>query len=139
MLKKNGFTLIELLVVVSIIAVLSAIGLVSYNNFLKNARDARRQSDLRLIQSALERYKSDKKYYPVTLDLAGYLNTLPADPGRSSSYLYAAYKPDKTACDVSDPTKCLRYCLYARPENTTQMSDYCPNQSGYNLEVPSPD
>jgi len=48
--KNKGFTLIELLIVISIIAVLSAVGLVSYTNFLKSFRDVRSKSALRSIK-----------------------------------------------------------------------------------------
>ena len=57
MLKKTtGFTLIELLITVSIIAVLSAIGLIAYSAAFRQGNDSKRHSDLRAIQSALEQY-----------------------------------------------------------------------------------
>jgi len=61
---RRGFTLIELLIVISIIALLSLIGLVAYSEFLKTARNNKRLSDLKLIQSALEDYHADQLYYP---------------------------------------------------------------------------
>lgn len=50
----RGFTLIELLVVISIIAILSAVGLVSYQNIRKGAQDAKVKSDLNAIKKAYE-------------------------------------------------------------------------------------
>lgn len=55
--KKVGFTLIELMVVISIIAIMSVIGLTLYGNVQKSARDAKRRSDLKAIAQALEVYK----------------------------------------------------------------------------------
>lgn len=55
---KKGFTLLEMLVVVGIIAVLVSIGISSYSTAQKKARDAKRKSDLKSIQSALEQYYS---------------------------------------------------------------------------------
>lgn len=63
--KKNGFTLIELLVVATIIVVLSAIGLVSFTNAGKSARNSKRKSDLETVRQALVLYKSDTGAYPI--------------------------------------------------------------------------
>lgn len=126
---KSGFTLIELLIVISIIAVMAAISMVAYNSFSKNARDTRRQTDLRLIQSALEKYHADFKYYPTSLsNLTNYLSIIPSDPTTGNQYQYKSLNVDGTDC--TDSTGCLRYRLYAKLENSS---------SGYNLEVPSPD
>jgi type II secretion system protein G len=63
--KKRGFTLIELLVVISIIGMLSSIVLSSLNDARAKARDARRMSDIKQIQNALELYRVDHGSYPV--------------------------------------------------------------------------
>lgn len=52
----KGFTLIELLVVIAIIGVLASIVLASLNNARKKSRDARRITDIKQIQLALELY-----------------------------------------------------------------------------------
>lgn len=67
-MKKNsrGFTLVELLVVVTIIAVLSAIGLTVYSSAQKSGRIAKRVSDLSAIRTALESYYAQNKFYPAT-------------------------------------------------------------------------
>ena len=55
-MKRKGFTLIELLVVIAIIGLLASIVLVSLNSARAKARDAKRVSELKQIQIALEFY-----------------------------------------------------------------------------------
>lgn len=62
--NKKGFTLIELLVVISIIGLLSSVVLASLNVARSKARDARRLSDIRQVQNALELYRSNNNTYP---------------------------------------------------------------------------
>lgn len=50
----RGFSLIELLVVISIIAILSVIGITVFSGVQKNARDASRKADIDAISKALE-------------------------------------------------------------------------------------
>lgn len=65
-LRRRGFTLIELLVAVTIIAIISAIGLAVFLDIQKGIRDARRKQDLRSIQSALEVYYQKNSRFPCT-------------------------------------------------------------------------
>jgi type II secretion system protein G len=72
-MKKNikGFTLIELLVVIAIIGLLSTLAVVSLNSARMKARDARRQSDLRQISTAMELYKTQNDSYPLAAAACG--------------------------------------------------------------------
>ena len=65
-IKQNnkGFTLIELLVVIAIIGLLSTLAVVSLNNARTKARDAKRTSDIKSIQTALELFYVDNDAYP---------------------------------------------------------------------------
>lgn len=153
--KKSGFTLVELLITISIIGVLSAIGLVVFSNVLKQGRDAKRQSDLRAIQSALEQYYADQGYYPKKSDITTdgvlstgnlstggkiYLNTIPADPinrfdGNSKpwyQYRYYAVPAVPTQCDNISTNKCTGYCLLAFLENSSNgtVDNRCTLPSG---------
>ncbi|MBI2050604.1 MAG: prepilin-type N-terminal cleavage/methylation domain-containing protein [Parcubacteria group bacterium] len=62
--KRQGFTLIELLVVIAIIGVLSTLAVVSLNNAREKSRDAKRVSDIKQVQTALELYFVDVNAYP---------------------------------------------------------------------------
>lgn len=59
-----GFSVIELLVTISVIAILLGITIYGIDNAQAKARDAQRQSDLRLVQNALELYKNKHGRYP---------------------------------------------------------------------------
>lgn len=98
--RKVGFTLIELLVVISIIAILSVIGMAVYSKVQQNARDAKRRGDIQAIATAYEIYKSVKGHYPLfstttcpgepnwnnlTTELGPYLQSLPIDPKNDCS------------------------------------------------------
>ncbi|MDP2593521.1 MAG: prepilin-type N-terminal cleavage/methylation domain-containing protein [bacterium] len=98
---KRGFTLIELLVVIAIIGLLSSVVLASLNSARAKTRDAKRISEIREIQKALELYYDDHGYYPFTswvgshqtawetgalgTALEPYLPTMPVDPVNSSN------------------------------------------------------
>ncbi len=126
--KARGFTLIELLISISIIAILSAIGLVAYSTVLKQGRDSKRQSDLRSIQSALEQYYAKQFSYPsglTALSSGGYINIVPTDPDPSRNYYY-----------LQSGTS---YCLYAQLENLTSTNlNGCSPHSPHNFAVTPP-
>ncbi len=70
--SKKGFTLIELLVVIAIIGVLSSVVLASLNSARVKGRDAKRASEMRQIQTAVELYASDNGgKYPNSNNLLG--------------------------------------------------------------------
>ncbi|MBU6431462.1 type II secretion system GspH family protein [Patescibacteria group bacterium] len=62
--KERGFTLIELLVVIAIIGILSSVVLASLNTARTKARDAKRISEVRQIQTALALYYDKYGQYP---------------------------------------------------------------------------
>ncbi|HUV81318.1 MAG TPA: prepilin-type N-terminal cleavage/methylation domain-containing protein [Patescibacteria group bacterium] len=86
--KQRGFTLIELLVVIAIIGILASIVLVSLGGARTKARDARRQSDIRQIQLAMEMYYDSGQAYftsatmPTAID--PYMALVPLDPGSTA-------------------------------------------------------
>lgn len=61
---KTGFTLIEILIAVSIIAILSLIGVVTYNGIRQKAYDAKVDVTLNQVENAIRIYvKSNNKQY----------------------------------------------------------------------------
>jgi general secretion pathway protein G len=80
---RDGFTLIELLVVLTLIIVLSTIGMAQYQRSVTYAREATLKEDLFRMRDAIDQYYADKNQYPSTLDALvseGYLRKIPEDP-----------------------------------------------------------
>ena len=88
--NKNGFTLIELLVVIAIIGILATIVMVSLNTARSKARDARRVSDVRQLQLALQMSYDANGIYPASLAALAptFISTTPVDPDGTSVYQY---------------------------------------------------
>ena len=63
-LNEFGFTLIELLVTMTIMGILTVIGLASFKGTQIKSRDARRKSDLNSISKALNMYFNDNNTFP---------------------------------------------------------------------------
>lgn len=59
-----GFTLVELLVVLSVIVILSALAMRSYEAYGVKQRDSQRVADLRRFAGLLEQYRNQFGYYP---------------------------------------------------------------------------
>ncbi|HOX60696.1 MAG TPA: prepilin-type N-terminal cleavage/methylation domain-containing protein [Candidatus Magasanikbacteria bacterium] len=107
-MNKKGFTLVELLVVIAIIGLLSTLAVVALGTTRAKARDSKRLSDIKQVQTALEMYYTDNSAYPegsgivlgsadaACLNASGfgaagctsaYMGQVPADPG-TGSYTY---------------------------------------------------
>lgn len=138
--SNSGFTLIELLVAISIIGILAAVGMASLGQIQRSGRNAQRESDLRMIQSALQQYYADKNQYPnstptneLNRELVSgtsgrkvYLNDLPKDPTTSVDYFYTAAidAASFAACNntLSNPAyHCHHYQLCANREGKPQL------------------
>jgi general secretion pathway protein G len=108
-MKKGtkGFTFIELLVVIAIIAILSTVVMAGLNSARAKGRDARRLSDIKQMQAALELYFDSCSGYPTvsttlsTGDNTGctagntkfgsFMNPIPTNPGPGgAAYSYTS-------------------------------------------------
>jgi general secretion pathway protein G len=82
-LQSRGFTIIELIVVLSIIGILTTMGLAQYRNSVLHSKEAVLREDLFRMRDAIDQYYADKGQYPATIDALvsdGYLRTIPKDP-----------------------------------------------------------
>lgn len=64
LIPRRGFTLIEILVSISIISLLASVILSATNSARKNARDSKRISSIRELQTGLELYFTTTQHYP---------------------------------------------------------------------------
>ena len=122
--NSKGFTLIELLVVIAIIGLLATLAVVSLNNARQKSRDAKRVSDIRQIQTALDLYFLDQNAYPTGTNTALgisatclssgdgfdtacnngklYMGLIPRDPSASgAASVCSGSTSDSEGCDYS--------------------------------------
>lgn len=142
--SAKGFTLVELLIVITIIAVLSTIGMTVYSSAQKSARDAKRKADLNQINLYLQYYYSDNGRYPPAgvcavgtscyiystagdswipaLTSGSYTNRLPVDPLNNANSPWSPGNYSYSYGNVT--TNGQKYDLTAQLENSND-SDRC--------------
>lgn len=62
--KKKAFTVIEIFIAVSVLAVVSAISIYYYNDYVEDARKVVRITNEKLVNDAISRYYKDHMAYP---------------------------------------------------------------------------
>ena len=122
--RGGGFTLIELLVVIAIIGLLASVVMASLNSARGKARNARRLSDVKQLQTALEFYYDQFGRYPdsdfagcggwdtpgngsfiAPLVSGGFLPSIISDPQTNDScgnYRYYRYSPGDCSTNPSN-------------------------------------
>lgn len=121
--NNRGFTLIELLVVIAIIGLLSSVVLASLNTARQKSRDARRLSDVKQLQTALELIFDDSSppEYPdalSSLSTGDYIPSIPTDPRTGNAYYYDNITNASGACAVASGV-CTNYILGTNLEGTS--------------------
>lgn len=135
----KGFTLIELMVVIAIIGVLASIVMVSLATARAKGRDARRVSDMKNIQLALEQYYNDNLKYPSTLGTLApnYINNIPTDPSGSSyknsgNYYYVAANAAGSTNCTSNPASMYHMAAVLEVSGSLGSGTYAQAAGRYN-------
>jgi len=83
LIAARGFTLLELVMVMTIIVILAAVAVTSYQHIQLKARETILQHDLNEMRKMIDQYAADREKLPTTLDdlvTAGYMHGIPVDP-----------------------------------------------------------
>jgi prepilin-type N-terminal cleavage/methylation domain-containing protein len=114
-MRKKGFTLIELLVVIAIIGLLATMAVVALGNSRSRARDARRLSDIRQMQTALQLYYHEQGGYPTTIG-----TSIASGTSVYMALVPSAPLPFETGC-----TSAQNSYVYSSPTTDTYTLTYC--------------
>lgn len=142
--KPAGFTLIELLVVITIIGILTGIGVTSFSSAQIKGRDTSRKSDLNTIRLSLEQYFNKNGSYPcataagtgacvvgtnyyqvpsswsaLTVSPNNFTTDLPIDPQTANGVCQRYYYGVRV---LAGSTKAYQYTLFAKLENTSDAA-----------------
>jgi prepilin-type N-terminal cleavage/methylation domain-containing protein len=137
--RNQGFTIVELLIVIVVIGILALLVITTYSGIQAKARNSKRASDVKSLQTQIEAYFSQNGYYPSRTDMNSdtWLGTNmksldknamidPKNPTQSNDfvaaaaanvYAYAVTDSSGNSCEADD-TQCAKYTLTATYEGT---------------------
>ena len=140
--RNSGFTIVELLIVIVVIGILALLVITTYSGIQAKARNSKRSSDVKSLQTHLEAFFSQNGYYPSRTDMnsstwrasnmkslddnaladpsAPGVKTLVASPA-AKAYSYDVQNSSGASCE-SDDTTCAKYTLTATYEGTVNGS-----------------
>jgi len=84
--SKQWFTLIEIMFVVGILVILIGIGWVAGAKILRKSADTQINAELKMIQTAIDIYKTDKGFYPSEDNIVNQVKDLKVIPTNNGQF-----------------------------------------------------
>ena len=116
MKKQQGFTLIELMIVVAIVAILAAIALPSYNDYIVKSNRADAKVALMKYAQMQESYFVQNMSYSKDLTAGGGGLGLGGTITSENDYYSITMKALPAACGGTNVTPCTGFTLTAKPK-----------------------
>lgn len=133
--RRFGFTLIETLIVISLLGLLSGLGITVGKTQLDKGYDSSRKTDLKKLTTAFEEFYNDNECYPTNTQwqsatcgsvpdfLAPYMKSFPCDPVTRLPYTYQTTDNTGEYCDGTCGT-CSGYRILASLSNKSDNDIY---------------
>ena len=102
-LNARGFTMIEMLIVMTLVVVLSSMGLVQYRNSIRRTQEAVLKENLFRMRDAMDQFYADKNKWPTDLSelvSEGYIREVPEDPFTKSK---DTWRTEQAEPDANNP------------------------------------
>jgi len=98
---QAGFTLIELMITVAIVAILAAVALPAYNNYIMRGHLVALTNDLQAVRVKMEQYYQDNRAYPTSSTALANICPSPSSSSTPYSLACTATKASSTTTPVT--------------------------------------
>jgi general secretion pathway protein G len=125
--REHGFTLLELVMVMTIIVILAAIGVTSYQSIRMKAQETILKENLSTLRKMIDQYAADKEKLPGSLEdlaTAQYIREVPIDPITGASDWQVEMGEDTISRDGGQGVVDVRSNAAGEDTNGVPYKDY---------------
>ena len=131
--KKKGFTLIEIFITISVLAVVSAVSIYYYSDYVEDARMTVRITNVKLLNEALKQYYNENMSYPKYDYKSDDPNDLKNNINKGLDKALSKYFPNKKPSEIlKEATEGKGYNIYylvTRPKKKNRTLDEDPTEN----------